>query len=129
MRVYYTSSLDKFDNEETFMFYTRKGMIVIRSNSYLARVNEIFKIDDSNVDNYAISRGFDKVLETIKSDEYGTATTNWEKNFDTTEWKNKVHKVANSTAVEISNKVVHRIIVDRTVNSFLGELSEINYSN
>lgn len=127
MRIYYILSFPKFDDEETFMFYSSKGMIVIRSKSHIARVNEIFKIDDSSIDQYAISRGFDKVLEVVKDDEYDDSKTIWEENFTTGYWKNKVHNTVNRTKGELFKKVRYRIIVDNTINSCISELAEIDY--
>lgn len=127
MRIYYILSFPKFDDEETFMFYSSKGMIVIRSKSHIARVNEIFKIDDSNIDQYAISRGFDKVLEVVKDGEYDDSKTIWEENFTTGYWKNKVHNTVNRTKGELFKKVRYRIIIDNTINSCISELAEIDY--
>lgn len=127
MRVYYISSFPKFDDEETFMFYASSGMIVIRSESHIARVNEIFKIDNTSIDQYAISRGFDKVLQVIKENEYDISKTIWEENFSTGYWKNKVHNVVTKTKGELFKKVRYRIITDNTINSMLSELAEINY--
>lgn len=127
MRIYYISPFPKFDDEETFMFYSSKGMIVIRSKSHIARVNEIFKIDDSNIDQYAISRGFDKVLEVVKDSEYDDSKTIWEENFTTGYWKNKVHNTVNRTKGELFKKVRYRIIVDNTINSCISELADIDY--
>lgn len=127
MRIYYISSFPKFDDEETFMFYSSKGMIVIRSKSHIARVNEIFKIDDSNIDQYAISRGFDKVLEVVKDSEYDDSKTIWEENFSTGYWRNKVHNTVNRTKGELFKKVRYRIIVDNTINSCISELADIDY--
>lgn len=127
MRIYYISSFPKFDDEETFMFYSSKGMIVIRSKSHIARVNEIFKIDDSNIDQYAISRGFDKVLEVVNDGEYDDSKTIWEENFSSGYWKNKVHNTVNITKGELFKKVRYRIIVDNTINSCISELAEIDY--
>lgn len=127
MRIYYISSFPKFDDEETFMFYSSKGMIVIRSKSHIARVNEIFKIDDSNIDQYAISRGFDKVLEVVNDGEYDDSKTIWEENFSSGYWKNKVHNIVNITKGKLFKKVRYRIIVDNTINSCISELAEIDY--
>ena len=127
MRVYYISSFPKFDGEETFMFYASSGMIVIRSESHIARVNEIFDIDITNIDQYAISRGFEKVLQADRKNEYDTPETIWEENFSTEYWKNKVYNIVIKTKGELFKKVRYRIITDNTINSCLSELADINY--
>ncbi len=127
MKVYYISALPKFEDEETLMFYASSGMIVIRSTNHIARVNETSTIDDLIINQYAISRGFEKVLETKRETKEDSAVTTWEEKFDTDEWKHKVKNITTQAKNELFNKVRHRIIVDNTVKSCLSEMAEIDY--
>lgn len=123
MKIYYNSSLPKFDNEETVLYYSSRGMIVIKSKSHIARVNEIFTIDETTINEYATSRGFEKVLETTDD---GSKTI-WEEKYDTDEWKDKIRSISANTRSELCRKTVHRIVVDQTVNKFISELGSIEY--
>ena len=125
MIIFYSPCLDKFDNEETFMYYTSNGMIFLKSKNHISRLNEVFKLDETNINEYAISRGFEKVLETFILDDFGNINVVWEEKFDTPEWREKTLSFANVTKMNLANTTRYRVIPDQTIKSCLAELTKL----
>ena len=125
MKIYYCPSLEQLNNQECYLYFTSDNTLFLKSNDTISRVSETFKIDDSNIEAYAKSRGFVRVVEAFKDSEFSSPSVIWELEYSSDEAKKKIRDNAEEMKKLLIDKTRLKVIKDNTISTCLRELGYI----
>ena len=125
MKIYYCPSLEQLDNQECYLYFSSDNTLFLKSNVTISRVSETFKIDDSNIEAYAKSRGFVRVVEAFKDSEFSSPSVIWELEYSGDEAKKKIRDNAEEMKKLLIDKTRLKVIKDNTISTCLRELGYI----
>ena len=125
MKIYYCQNLEQLNNEECYLYFTSDSTLFLKSGDTVSRVSETFKIDDSNIEAYAKSRGFVRVVEAFKDSEFSSPSVIWELEYSSDEAKKKIRDNAEAMKKLLIDKTRLKVIKDNTISTCLRELGYI----
>ena len=125
MKIYYCPNLEQLDNQECYLYFTSDSTLFLKSGDTVSRVSETFKIDDSNIEAYAKSRGFVRVVEAFKDSEFSSPSVIWELEYSSDEAKKKIRDNAEEMKKLLIDKTRLKVIKDNTISTCLRELGYI----
>lgn len=125
MKIYYCPNLEQLDNQECYLYFTSDNTLFLKSNDIISRVSETFKIDASNIEAYAKSRGFVRVVEAFKDSEFSSPSVIWELEYSSDEAKKKIRDNAEEMKKLLIDKTRLKVIKDNTISTCLRELGYI----
>ena len=125
MKIYYCQSLEQLNNKECYLYFTSDSTLFLKSDDTVSRVSETFKIDDSNIEAYAKSRGFVRVVEAFKDSEFSSPSVIWELEYSSDEAKKKIRDNAEVMKKLLIDKTRLKVIKDNTIGTCLKELGYI----
>ena len=125
MKIYYCPSLEQLNNQECYLYFTSDNTLFLKSNDIISRVSETFKIDASNIEAYAKSRGFVRVVEAFKDSEFSSPSVIWELEYSSDEAKKKIRDNAEEMKKLLIDKTRLKVIKDNTIGTCLRELGYI----
>jgi ribonuclease BN (tRNA processing enzyme) len=125
MKIYYCQNLEQLNNKECYLYFTSDSTLFLKSGDTVSRVSETFKIDDSNIEAYAKSRGFVRVVEAFKDSEFSSPSVIWELEYSSDEAKKKIKDNAEAMKKLLIDKIRLKVIKDNTISTCLRELGYI----
>lgn len=125
MKIYYCPNLEQLDNQECYLCFASDSTLFLKSNDTISRVSETFKIDASNIEAYAKSRGFVRVVEAFKDSEFSSPSVIWELEYSSDEAKKKIRDNAEEMKKLLIDKTRLKVIKDNTISTCLRELGYI----
>jgi ribonuclease BN (tRNA processing enzyme) len=125
MKIYYCPNLEQLDNQECYLYFTSDSTLFLKSGDTISRVSETFKINDSNIEAYAKSRGFVRVVEAFKDSEFSSPSVIWELEYSSDEAKKKIKDNAEAMKKLLIDKTRLKVIKDNTIGTCLKELGYI----
>lgn len=125
MKIYYCPNLEQLDNQECYLYFSSDNTLFLKSNVIISRVSETFKINASNIEAYAKSRGFVRVVEAFKDSEFSSPSVIWELEYSSDEAKNKIRDNAEEMKKLLIDKTRLKVIKDNTISTCLRELGYI----